>query len=239
MADEDDDDRSFLERHRGIMIAVAVLAVGVFVYTVVQLLSGSHGGSSERMDTVSISMPPPPPPPPPKPIPTPPPLATPPPEQQQDQQKMVEQQPVQDEKKDAPKPKAPDAPAPLGTGITGPGGQDMGLAGGLGGGGGYGDGSGGGGGTKFGWYATEVQNAVSDALRNNPRTRRASMSLVVRIWPDSTGHVVKAHISGSTGDTTLDATLQNDILTSIQLTDPPPADMPLPIVMRISAQRPQ
>jgi len=237
MADEEDDDRSFIERHRGILIAVAVLAVCVGIYTFIQILSANHGSAPERSDDMTFTMPPPPPPP--KPIPTPPPpQQQPTPEQQQDQQKMVEQQPVQQEKKeDAPKPKAPDAPAPLGTGITGPGGQDMGLGSGLGGGGGFGDG-GGGGGTKYGWYATEVQNAVGDALRNNPRTRRASMTLRVRIWPDSTGRIVKVHISGSTGDPSLDASLQNEILPGIQLTDPPPADMPLPIVMQINAQRP-
>ena len=220
------------------MAVVVILVLGAGVYMVSKVLAGSHSSSSTRDDMVSISLPPPPPPPPPKQQPTPPPQQQPTPEQQD--QKMVEQQPVQDEKKDdAPKPKAPDAPAPLGTSITGPGGgPDMGLAGGLGGGGGYGSG-GGGGGTKYGWYASEVQNRIGDALRNNPRTRRASMNLRIRIWPDATGRITKVHISGSTGDPSLDAALQNDILTGIQLADPPPADMPLPIVMQVSAQRPQ
>ena len=148
---------------------------------------------------------------------------------------MVEQQPVQDAQKPAPpKEKAPEA---LGTSITGPGGgQDLGLGSGLGGGGGYG---GEGGGSKYGWFASEVQSRIADALRNNPRTRRASMNVVIRVWPDSTGRITKARLSGSTGDPSLDATLKDDILTGLQLTDPPPADMPLPIVMRLSAQRPQ
>jgi outer membrane biosynthesis protein TonB len=150
---------------------------------------------------------------------------------------MVEQQPVQDEKKEPPKEK-PDAPAPLGTSITGPGGgPDLGLGSGLGGGGGYG--SGGGGGSKYGWYASQVQSRIADALRSNPRTRTARMNVIIRIWPDSTGRITKARIAGTTGDGSLDATIQNDILTGMQLSDPPPADMPLPIVMRVSAQRPQ
>jgi hypothetical protein len=82
-----------------------------------------------------------------------------------------------------------------------------------------------------------VQTRIGDALRSNPATRRASMSVTVRIWPDSSGRIIKARISG--GDPTLDATLQNDILTGLQLPDPPPSYMPLPIVMRVSAQRPQ
>jgi outer membrane biosynthesis protein TonB len=150
---------------------------------------------------------------------------------------MIDQAPVQkEEPKEAPK---PDAPAPLGTGITGPGGgPDFGLGRGIGGGGGWGNG-GGGGGSKYGWYAGEVQTRVADALRNNARTRTASMDLKIRIWADSTGRITKARLTGSTGDPALDSTLQNDILTGMQLSDPPPSDMPMPIVMRISARRPQ
>ena len=148
---------------------------------------------------------------------------------------MVEQKPVENEEKPVPKP--PDAPAPLGTSITGPGGgPDMGLGTGLGGGGGYGSGGGGRNGSKYGWYATQVQNRIADAMRTNPRTRKASMNVVVRIWPDSTGRVTKARVSSS-GDPALDAALQNDILTNLQLAEPPPSDMPLPIVMRVSARR--
>ena len=232
---DDEEDRNFVQRHRGLVLIAVVVMLGVGIYFASKALSGSHQSSPRQDDMMMVSLPPPPPPPP-KIQPTPPPQQQPTPEQQQDQ-KMVEQQPVQDEKKEeAPKEKAPDAPAPLGTSITGPGGSDMGLAGGLGGGGGYGSG---GGGTKYGWYATEVQNRIADALRGNPRTRRATMNLVIRIWPDASGRVTKARVSGSTGDPALDATLQNDILTGIQLADPPPADMPLPIVMRVSAQRPQ
>jgi protein TonB len=236
MFDEEEEDRSFAQRHRGLVLIAVIVLLGVGIYFLSKALSGGHS-SSVRRDDMMISLPPPPPPPPPKLQPTPPPQQQPTPEQQQDQ-KMVEQQPVQDEKKEeAPKEKAPDAPAPLGTSITGPGGSDMGLTGGIGGSGGYG--TGGAGGTKYGWYASEVQNRIAGALRDNPRTRRAAMNVVIRIWPDSSGRIAKARVSGSTGDPALDATIQNEILTGIQLADPPPADMPLPIIMRVSAQRPQ
>lgn len=147
---------------------------------------------------------------------------------------MVEQQPLQDAKPEPPKEKPPEA---LGTSITGPGGVDMGLSRGLGGGGGYG-GSGGNGGGKYDSYARAVQNRIADAVRGNRLTRSARMNVVIRIWPDSTGKVFKARVTGAAGDAMLTA-LQNDVLIGLQLTDPPPADMPLPIVMRLSAQRPQ
>jgi periplasmic protein TonB len=234
--DDEDEDVSFVRRHRGLVIIVVILVLGVGVYFASKALSGGHT-SSRSEDMTEIRLPPMPPPPPPKIQPTPPPLQTPPPEQVPDQ-KMVEQQPVQDEKKEeAPKEK-PDAPAPLGTSITGPGGgPDLGLGSGLGGGGGYG--SGGGGGTKYGWYASQVQSKVADALRSNPKTRSASLNVVARIWIDSSGRITKARISGENADATLSSVVQDDILTGLQLSDPPPADMPLPIVMRISARRPQ
>jgi outer membrane biosynthesis protein TonB len=241
MADlfDDDEDKSLFQRYR-VLVGLAVLVVlGAGVAYAARALSSSHQAPARQEDITMIRLPPPPPPPQQTPPPTPPPQQQPTPEQQQDP-KMIEQAPVQNEKKeDAPKEnKPPDAPAPLGTSITGPGGgQDLGLGSGLGGGGG--EGGGGPGGTKYGWYATEVQSHIADALRSNPSTRGASMNIVVRIWPDSTGRVVKARIAGTTGDSNLDNTLRQDILTGLQLPDPPPADMPLPIVMRISAQRPQ
>jgi TonB family protein len=235
MAFDDDDDPSFFQRNRALVIVGVVLLLGGGAFFAWKAVTGLHQSSSRSDEMEMVRLPPLPPPPPPKPQPTPPPLQTPPPEQAPDQ-KMVEQAPVQDVPKEAPK--APAAPAPLGTSISGPGGgPDLGLGGGLGGGGGYGPG-GGGGGSKYGWYASEVQSRVADALRNNPRTRSASMKIVVRIWPDSTGRVSKAHIQGSTGDPTLDSAL-NDILVGMQLNDPPPSDMPLPIVMRLTALRPQ
>jgi outer membrane biosynthesis protein TonB len=231
----EDEDPTFLQRHSGLALIAVIIVLGVAVYFASKALSG-HQSSARQEDLTSIRLPPPPPPPPPKIQPTPPPQQQPTPPQQQEQ-KMVEQQPVQDEKKpDPPRPKAPDAP--LGTSISGPGGgPDLGLGSGLGGGGGYGSG-GGGGGSKYGWYASEVQSRIADAVRGNPKTRKAAMNVKVYIWPDSTGRITRARVSGGS-DEALDAALQNDILTGLQLTDPPPSDMPLPIVMRLTAQRPQ
>jgi hypothetical protein len=240
MFEYDQEDRTFVQRHPGLTL-VAVLAGISLVFWLaafaVHALSGSH--SAARKDDMMIVSLPPPPPPPPKLQPTPPPQQAPTPEQQLDPKMLVQPPDATAKKPDAPKDK-PDAPAPLGTSITGPGGgADLGLVGGLGGLGGNGNGGDGGGGSKYGWYASEVQTRITDALRNNPNTRRASMNLVVRIWPDSSGRITKARLSGSTGDPALDATIRDNILTGMQLSDPPPSDMPLPIVMRVSAQRPQ
>lgn len=196
----------------------------------------NNAGPVRHDDLTMIVLPPPPPP-----VPTPKPVATPQqlPTPEEQVEKMVEQQPVhQDEKRpETSKEKLPDAPAPLGTSITGPGGgSDLGLGAGLGGG--FGSGLGGGGGSKFGWYASEVQNSVVNAVRNNPRTQGAAMDVIICIWPDSSGRVVKARVVNSSGNRALDAVLKNQVMTGLQLSEPPPPDMPLPIVVHLSSRLP-
>jgi hypothetical protein len=83
-----------------------------------------------------------------------------------------------------------------------------------------------------------VQNKISDALRSHSKTKKASMRLEVRVWPDSTGRITKASLAGTTGDSAMDSAIKNEILTGMQLQEPPPPDMPRPIVLRVTAKRP-
>jgi outer membrane biosynthesis protein TonB len=155
------------------------------------------------------------------------------------EEKMIEQAPVE-EKEPEPKP-ADDPPPALGTGIKGDGPPDgFGLSGSGNGGRIGGDGSGSGrGGGKWDSYARQVQSKIADALRKNRKSRAARISaLQVRIWPDSTGRITRAVVSGSTGDAALDAAIQNEVLTGLQLSEPPPQGMPSPIVLRLTARRP-
>lgn len=79
---------------------------------------------------------------------------------------------------------------------------------------------------------------MTDALRQNDKTRDARLKLKVRIWSDANGRITRTELSGSSGDPAVDAAIKNDILTGLQLQEPPPADMPMPIVMQIDEQRP-
>jgi len=169
-------------------------------------------------------LPPPPPPPP----------MQKPPEPMKMKQEMITQEHVdKDEQKPDEAPKA----APVTTGIKGNGPDAFGLAGGNGGNGMLG-GNGHHGG-KWGWYAAQVQSQVEDALRANSKTRAAKLRLVVRIWPDpNTGRITRAEISGSPGDPALESALKNEVMTGLQLREAPPKDMPLPIILRLTAQRP-
>ena len=63
------------------------------------------------------------------------------------------------------------------------------------------------------------------------------MSLQVRIWSDSDGHITRAQLDGTTGNSTVDDALKNQILVGFQLPEAPPVGMPMPIHMRISARK--
>ena len=93
-------------------------------------------------------------------------------------------------------------------------------------------------GSKFGAYASQVQSRVVDSLRNHKKTRSAAMNLKVRVWADSTGRITRATLSGTSGDATVDRAIRDEVLTGLQLQAPPPEGMPMPIVMRLSATRP-
>jgi len=224
---DEDDEKTFLERHR-VVLSVVILTVIVVVVTTLQQKFSSHGSSQRKgPDMVAIRLP--------APVPTPPPAPTPPPPQEiKQEQKMVEQAPV-DEKEEKPDDKPPEA-APVTTSIVGNGPDAFGLK--AGSGGNYLGGSGAARQrSKWGWYAGQVQTTIGDALRKNPLTRSATLSLKVRIWPDVTGRVTRAKLAETTNDAKIDAAI-NDALTGLQLKEAPPEGMPTPIVLRITAQRP-
>jgi TonB family protein len=213
----------------GLVAALLLAAGGAFYF-----LGGEGKPQKKTTSVVNIMpvLPPPPPPPPPTPPPPPPDQAEPPPDAPEFVEEAAPDSPPEPEA-------APDAPEPMGSNIQGDGPPDgFGLVG-KGGGGLIGSrGQGGGAGTRFGWYAGRVQNAVSAAVRNHKLTRTSRMSVKARIWVDRTGRVTRASIEGSSGDPAIDRALESEILNGAQLPDPPPDDMPMPIVMRINTSRP-
>ena len=148
---------------------------------------------------------------------------------------MVEQPPVKPNEVKPKEDKSPDKPpGPPGPAANGPP-SDFGLGGGGGGGG---SGLGGGGSSRFGYYANEVTSKISDAIHKNDKTRDARAHVKVRIWVDNTGRITRVRLTGSSDDPAVDTALQNDILTGLTLPEPPPSDMPMPIVMMVSEARP-
>lgn len=181
---------------------------------------------AKKSDILTITLPPPPPPPLPPP---PPPKAEPP------KQEMVEQEKVESiEPPQEPQPNELQNEA-LGTNIAGNG-PDMGLRAGNGNGtrnriGGVRRGG------KWDGFAVKVQNAIAETLRQNAGTRNATFSMKVLIWADANGRIIRAVPLGSTGNPTVDRALKNQVFAGLQLPEPPPAGMPMPINMRISASK--
>ena len=83
-----------------------------------------------------------------------------------------------------------------------------------------------------------MQSSIADAVRRNGKTKFASGSRDVRIWVDSTGRITRATISGGGGEADVNVALNSEVLSGLQLREAPPANMPMPIVLRINAQRP-
>lgn len=146
---------------------------------------------------------------------------------------MIEQEPVKEE----PKPEEPPPEPQMGTSIKGApdgfglSGSGSGMGTGIGG-------KGSGSRSKWGWYASAVQGSVMNALRAHKLVRTASMTVTVRVWVDSTGRVTRATLAGSSGRAEIDSALKNEVLAGLQLQSPPPEGMPMPIVMRVTAKRP-
>lgn len=216
-------------KHRlfiGIMLAVVLLGgIGSFMMS-----GGKKVKSVAKRDDIIIVTPLPKPPPPPPPLkPEPPP----PPDKPPESEEMVEQEQVPD---DEPPPdnSPPDSPpSDLGSNTSGSGPS---IGGGTGGNGKIGTGRKGGG-SKWGYYAAKVQTTIKDALSRNASTRSATFSLQVRVWADSNGRITRAQLVGSSGNPAVDQSIKNQVLTGLQLPEPPPAGMPMPITMRISARK--
>jgi protein TonB len=248
--DDESEERGFIHRYRtAIGLVVGLAALACVATLAIQILRG-HTAAKKVEQFSMVRLVPPPPPPSATPPPTPPPDSEPQPREQpmieQKQMMVPETKPAEPLKRDeAPKSQNRGPSGPLGMNVKGEGtGDSFGLVGRTGGNGLIGDGDGtgdgsGGGGTRWGWYAGQVQATVEKALRDNPHTRAASLKVEVKIWPDKIGRITRVELSGSTGEPALDAALKNEVLNGLQLQEPPPSDMPLPIVMRLTARRPQ
>jgi protein TonB len=221
------------ERNVFLRYGAALAVIALFFGGIVYFLIGHDDMPPPRQIrelTIVNIVPPPPPPPPPM------------PEQKMvEQPKMAEQEFKEDKPLEKPKDepvkdaKNAEPPGPLSLDAKPQGPGDLFNLGGKPGGNPYG---GGGGGSRWGWYASIVQSQIESALRSNPRTRNAIMQVQIRLWADGSGRVSRIQLVSSTGDAELDAIIRNDVLGSLTLREPPPKDMPMPMMTRVTARRP-
>ena len=206
----------------GVLLAI-VLAGGVVSF--LNTPADHARPLAKKSVVISITLPPPPPPPP-KPEP---------PKPEPPKKEMVEQAPV--DKVDVPEETAAAEPQDDGLSTNNAGnGPDMGLhaKGGTGPrnriGGSRRPG-------KWDGFAVQVQNTIAETLRHNAGTRSASFSMQVRVWADANGRVTRSTLVGSSGSSAVDQAIKSQVFAGLQLPEAPPADMPMPITMRISARK--
>ncbi len=221
-----DDEAEGVSGKKKIILALALLAAGGGVAMfAMKMNSGGSAGAQKQETKMTVTLPPLPPPPPP------PPKPTPPPQVEQPKKEMLVQEDVKDDEK---KPDNEPPPAPAAATSLKGGTEDSGLAGtgaanpfaGLGRRSG----------SKFGWYAGPVQSRVAEALRTNRATRSAKLDgVLVKIWPDSNARISRVEFKSGSGQPAVDAAIRQALL-GLALAEPPPADMPLPIILRLSAR---
>jgi TonB family protein len=187
-----------------------------------------------------------------RPLPPPPPI-TPPKVVDQPQTTRVELKATDIPPPEAPPPTASSGPAagPLALAAEGEGpGDAFNLAGNPGGsgllsGGGLGDGTGGGDGAgvggvtdaqRYGWYYAKLATEIEDAFRKQKLLTSASTRVELRVWTDASGRVTHLQLVRSTGDPKLDEAIES--IVGLRLREPPPRDIPMPMIARLTARRP-
>ena len=75
-------------------------------------------------------------------------------------------------------------------------------------------------------------------MRANKKTRGAVVKVEAQLWLDDAGHVTRVQLVSSSGNSGIDAAVQNEVLAALALREPPPKDMPMPIITRVIAQSP-
>ena len=223
--DDQYEQRGFLQKY-GFALGIGAVGLVVVGLIVGQMMTGKKEAPRKQQEVVMIRS---------IPTPLPPPQQKPPEPPKQTEEKMMDQTPV-DASEDKPDDSPAEAPG-ISTSLTGPGGMDMGLRAARPGGDLIGGSGSKGPRSPFGWYAAKVQKSIQDALGRNSVTSKARFEKKVRVWTDLSGRITRAKLEGSTGDKTVDQAI-DETLTGLQLQEPPPAGMPMPIVMRLSALRP-
>lgn len=133
----------------------------------------------------------------------------------------------------APKTEAPPGPPALDAAGQGAG-DAFGLEGRPGGGDFLG-GGGGGGGSRFGWYVTMLQQHAQDALRRQPKLLGARYQVSVELWLNGEGAPERVELLTSSGKPDVDRLLKENLRAMAKLSEPPPAGMQQPIVMRVTS----
>ena len=89
------------------------------------------------------------------------------------------------------------------------------------------------GGSAFTWYAGLLKDQIVNQLGAEPNARSDSYAVVISVWVGDDGTIQRVEIAKSSGDPQRDQSIQAALTRLGRLSQPPPADMPEPITLRI------
>lgn len=89
------------------------------------------------------------------------------------------------------------------------------------------------GGSVFAWYGGIVKDEILQRLTDDSTVRSGSYSVAVRIWVRHNGQIERASLIGTSGDKDRDRAIERVLAQMKQLPQPPPANMPQPINLKI------
>lgn len=210
------------------LVRMALVLVGLLVLAAIgYALKGLMAGGEPQKKTITkISLkdlPPPPPPPPPKEQPKEQPKDAPKEIKEQPQPKPVEAPPAEQLKMEG---AAGDGPSPFAAGAVNneyKGGEVKTI--------GKPNGS------QFAWYAGIVKSQIEDALAKDKKLTEGQYKLQVSVWLKPDGRVDKVEWVKSNAGDDIEALIKAALTDMPAMREPPPADMPQPIRLRITARK--
>ncbi len=204
----------------GLVVLIAALIAGL-VY-LVQGLGGDAKRPGRQVTKITIlpDTPPPPPPPPPKEQPKPEPVKTQTKEIKVDQPKPADQPKPEPDQQIKMEGEAGDGPSPFAAGTV-----TQEYAGGE---------VGAGNGLQFTFYTRLLQERIQRTLQQDQMLKGIDFRVVVRVWLDDRGGLLRSELVGASGDAEIDRALRTAMSEIPSVGEPPPANMPQPVTLRIT-----
>lgn len=92
------------------------------------------------------------------------------------------------------------------------------------------------GGDRFAYYGNTVTQMIQEFLYDRGDFRRKAFSVKVKLWIDVSGKIEKVELLNSTGDRTVDKSLQVALMEMGEISDKPPEGLPQPVRVRITSR---
>lgn len=98
--------------------------------------------------------------------------------------------------------------------------------------GGQGDGTA----ATWGWYGGLIRGYLESIAREDQRLQGQTFVVVVRLWIGKDGRLSRFALAESTGDRQIDQALRELLANAPPMRTPPPAEMPQPVRVRVTAR---